>query len=118
MINFKPKIVEILKKVTENISETYPEDWTKLPILIYEEENNTPHTTTTVGESMTLLRYRIDIYSNESTSPLKSKINDEMTRVGFTRVFSLDTNDMGGRRHTTMRYEGVIDLDNHKIYKN
>ncbi len=118
MINYKPEIVKILKRITNNVSETYPDEWTELPIIIYEEENNTPHTTTSVGESMTLLRYRIDIYSNESTSVLKSKLNDEMTSVGFTRVFSVDTNDISNRRHTIMRYEGVIDLDNNKIYKN
>ena len=118
MINFKPEIVKMLKKVSKNVSETYPDKWEKFPILIYEEENNTPHTTTTEGEALTLLSYRIEIYSNESTSVLKSKINDEMTRVGLTRVFSRDMNDISGRRHTVMRYEGVLDLETNKIYRN
>lgn len=118
MINYKPNIVKILNSISENVSETYPNEWASLPIIIYEEENNTPHTTTSNGEAMSLLRYRIEIYSNESTSLLKEQINASMTKVGFTRIFTTDTNDMSGRRHSIMRYEGVIDLENKKIYKN
>lgn len=117
MINFKPEIVKILKKVNNNVVETFPSDWSKFPILVYEEENNTPHTTTTEGEVVTLLRYRIEIYSNSSTSEIKSKINELMTKRGFTRSMCLDSNDMQGRRHTIMRYEGAVDLKDNKIYK-
>lgn len=118
MINLKPEIVKILKKVTENVVETFPSDWSKFPILVYEEENNTPHTITTEGECLTLLMYRIEIYSNKSTSPLKAKIDELMTNRGFTRVMCIDTNDLNNRRHTIMRYEGVIDLKDNKIYRN
>lgn len=117
MINFKPQIVKVLKKIHSNVVESFPKSWETFPILIYEEEDNTPHTITTIGEAMTSLRYRIEIYSNESTSALKTKINDEFEVLGLTRVFCQDSNDLDGRRHTTMRYEGVIDLDNNKIYK-
>lgn len=117
MINLKPEIVKLLKTVNENVVDTFPDDWTKFPILVYEEENNTPYTTTAEGESRTLLRYRIEIYSKTSTSPFKAKIDEVMTKRGFTRAMCLDTNDLGGRRHTIMRYEGVIDLLDNKIYK-
>lgn len=118
MINFKPELVGLLKSVSNNVVETFPNDWADLPVLVYEEENNTPHTVTTQGEAMTLLRYRIEIYSNESTSSLKTQINAKLTERGFTRVFSQDMNDINGRRHTVLRYEGVVDLENNKIYKN
>lgn len=122
MINLKPKIYKLLKNITKNVVESYPDstfDWNNsLPLLIYEEENNTPHVITSAGESMTLLRYRIEIYSKESTSPLKMKIDTSMTKLGFTRGMCLDQNDIGNRRHTIMRYEGVIDLANEKIYRN
>lgn len=122
MINLKPKIYKLLKNITKNVVESYPDsnfDWNNsLPLLIYEEENNTPHVITSAGESMTLLRYRIEIYSKESTSPLKMKIDNSMTQLGFTREMCLDQNDIGNRRHTIMRYEGVIDLANEKIYRN
>lgn len=117
MINFKPELVKALKKVQENITESYPDEWKNLPVICYEEEQNIPHTITSNGESMTTLRYRIDIYSNTSTSNLKIRINEELTKLGLTRVGSIDMNDLAGRRHTVMRYEGVIDLDNNKIYK-
>lgn len=117
MINFKPEIVKILKKVDKNVVETFPSDWSKFPILVYEEENNTPHTIATEGECLTLLRYRIEIYSNNSTSEIKGKIDELMTKRGFTRIMSLDSNDLQGRRHSVMRYEGVIDLKDNKIYR-
>jgi len=40
-----------------------------------------------------------------------------MTARGFTRSMSLDSNDLQGRRHSVMRYEGVIDLKDNKIYR-
>lgn len=40
-----------------------------------------------------------------------------MTKRGFTRSMCLDSNDMQGRRHTIMRYEGAVDLKDNKIYK-
>ena len=67
MINFKPEIVKILKKVNNNVVESFPNNWSKFPILVYEEENNTPYTIAIEGECLTLLRYRIEIYSNSST---------------------------------------------------
>lgn len=117
MINFKPEIVKILKTVNKNLVETLPSDWSKFPILVYEEENNTPYTIAIEGECLTLLRYRIEIYSNSSTSEIKSKIDEAMTKRGFTRIMCLDSNDLQGRRHSVMRYEGVIDLKDNKIYR-
>lgn len=117
MINFKPELVRILKSILENVVETYPDDWASLPVVVYEEENNTPYVTTSGGESMSLLRYRIEIYSRTSTSALKTQINAKLTERGLTRSFSLDTNDLGGRRHTIMRFEGVIDYKTLKIFK-
>lgn len=117
MINFKPEIVKVLKHVHSNVVESYPNDWANLPVIIYEEEENVPYWIQTSGENLTSLRYRIEIYSNSSTSELKTRINEELTKLGFTRSFATDTNDLGDRRHTTLRYEGVYNKQNNKIYK-
>lgn len=117
MINLKPEIVKLLKRINNNVAESFPSDWSKFPILVYEEENNTPYTIAIEGECLTLLRYRIEIYSNSSTSEIKGKIDELMTARGFTRIMSLDSNDLQGRRHSVMRYDGVIDLKDNKIYR-
>lgn len=117
MINLKPEIVKLLKRINNNVAESFPSDWSKFPILVYEEENNTPYTIAIEGECLTLLRYRIEIYSNSSTSEIKGKIDELMAVRGFTRIMSLDSNDLQGRRHSVMRYEGVIDLKDNKIYR-
>lgn len=117
MINFKPELVRLLKTILENVVETFPDEWSNLPIIIYEEEENTPHWTPSAGETHSLLRYRIEIYSIESTSELKNRINMVLTDRGFRRVFSADTHDLAGRRHTIIRFEGVYNQLNNKIYR-
>lgn len=117
MINYKPQIVNILKQASDNVVESWSEDWESLPVIIYEEEANQPYQFETQGESLTLFRYRIDIYSKESTSALKLKINDLMATQGLLRVSSVDTNEEG-MRHSQMRFEGVYDSKNEKIYRN
>lgn len=117
MINYKPQIVNILKEVSDNVVESWPEDWETLPVIIYEEEANQPYQFEAQGESLTILRYRIDIYSKNSTSALKLKINAYMQEIGMLRVSSADINQEG-MRHTQMRFEGVVDSKNNKIYRN
>ncbi|MFM1581212.1 hypothetical protein ABGF48_03275 [Helcococcus bovis] len=117
MINFKPELVTLLKQVNNNVAESWTDEWTRTPIIIYEEEANEPYTLATKGEVLTLLRYRIDIYSKSSTSSLKLAINDKLTERGFTRLQSIDNNDENWR-HSIMRFEGVIDLTTKKIFKN
>lgn len=106
MINFKPELVRLLSTIDAELVESYPDDWTKMPTIVYEEEANKPDITTTAGESSTYLRYRIEIYSNKSTSELKISINNIMTSRGFTRASSVDINESTNKRHTIMRFEG------------
>lgn len=112
----KAKIVKLLKTCSPHVAETYPSSFAKLPVVIYEEEQNRLHTLTPRGERMSLYRYRVEIYSDTSTSAVKAKISEAMTAAGWLRIQSTDTNDPSGLRHTTMRFEGIVDNVTGRIY--
>lgn len=118
MINFKPNIVKALKRVLENVTEEYPDTFERLPCITYTEELNVPYSICSNGERISTLEYRIDIWSNTSTSELKQQINEQITQLGFTRSFCQDIKDPSGLKHTVLRFEGALDLDNNRIYKN
>lgn len=43
MINIKPLIYKELEKLTDNVTDTYPDDWEHFPVVIYLEEENKPY---------------------------------------------------------------------------
>ncbi len=116
MINLKPTIVNALKTVHDNVTECYPDNFKTLPCITYEEERNEPHTITHLGERRATIAYKVDIWSTQSTSTLKTQINATISQLGFTRVFCQDVKD-NHYKHTIMRFEGVYDYDNKKIFK-
>lgn len=42
MINIKPLIYKELQKVADNVTDTYPDDWENVPVVIFLEEQNKP----------------------------------------------------------------------------
>lgn len=110
MINYKPEIVNALKKVHSNITEEYPDNFSNLPCITYTEERNVPHSICTNGERISTLEYRVDIWSNSSTSRFKQEIDRQMVLLGFIRSFCQDVKDPSGLKHTVMRFETHIDI--------
>lgn len=54
--------------------ETFPSDWSKFPILVYEEENNTPSHNDHRGRGCNSFEiYRIEIYSTVVQAKLSLK---------------------------------------------
>lgn len=118
MINLKPTIVQALKKITNNVTEEYPKDFKKLPALTYCEENNALHTVCSgIGEAYSTVTFRIEIWKKGSTSELKQHVDRELSSLGLIRISSIDRNEPE-LNHTIMRYEGVVDNTNNKIYQN
>lgn len=118
MKNMKPEIVKMLESVCPTVFESYPDYWTKFPVLTYEEEQNQPYTLTTAGEAQTLYRYRVDIWTqNESTSALKSALIEKMADAGWHRTNSVDLNDGKGIKHTVIRFEAVYDSVTHRLFR-
>lgn len=116
MINVKPQIVEALSKVASHVFSSYPTDFTKLPAVSYEEEENSVYEWADDREQKSTIRYRIDIYDKKSVSDMAIAIDGELSKLGLHRIQSLDVGDPNGWSHKSMRYEGIIDVNNERMY--
>lgn len=116
MINVKDKLVNELEKVVNNVSDTYPQSFQTMPAVSYCEENNSVYEETDEGEASSLIRFRIDIWDNVSTSQTAVKIDEVISKFGFKRIACSDVGEPTGIKHKLMRYEAVIDIDQSVIY--
>ena len=118
MINVKDQVYEKLLEVTENVSDLYPNDWANFPAIQYTEEDNSVITKTDEQEQLANLRYHIDIWDSGSTSQTALAVDAAISALGLTRTFCQDIADPTGLRHKTMRYEGIIDVNDEVVYWN
>ncbi|HFU3982935.1 TPA: hypothetical protein ACGO2Q_001725 [Streptococcus suis] len=117
MINIKPIIYKKLSEVADNVTDTYPQDWENFPVIIYLEEENKPYEITDDTEQMSYLRYKVDIFHNDSTSDLAVEIDVIFASLGLKRTSSVDTPDPTHLRHKVMRFEGILDLNSRIVYQ-
>lgn len=116
MINVKNQVYNALQTVTDNVSDIYPTSWERFPCIQYTEEANNVVTRTDNTERLAYLRYRIDIWSQGSTSETAVAVDDAIAPLGLVRVECSDVADPTGLRHKTMRYEGTIDVEDEMMY--
>ena len=116
MINIKPIILKELKKVSINVTDSYPSDWATFPVIQYVEEDNKTHTKTDDKEQLAYIRYKIDIWNDRSTSETVLKVDEVLSSLGLIRIQCLDTPDPSQLKHKVMRYEGIIDVNNMRVY--
>lgn len=117
MINIKPIIYKELEKVAENVTDTYPDDWENFPVVIFLEEENKPYEIYGDKEQKSNVRYKVDIFNNDSTSALAMKIDEIFSNLGLMRTSSLDVPDPSHLRHKTMRFEGIVDLNSELVFR-
>lgn len=117
MINIKPIIYKELEKVAENVTDTYPDDWENFPVVIFLEEENKPYEIYGDKEQKSNVRYKVDIFNNDSTSTLAIKIDEIFSNLGLMRTSSLDVPDPSHLRHKTMRFEGIVDLSSELVFR-
>lgn len=116
MINIKPLIVKELKKVSTNINDCYPEDWATFPVIQYIEEDNKTNCKTDDVEQEAYVRYKIDIWNYSSTSGYANEVDKVISLLGLVRTQCMDVPDNSGLKHKLMRYEGIIDINNMRVY--
>ncbi|MGL4571856.1 MAG: hypothetical protein ACRCVJ_12415 [Clostridium sp.] len=116
MINIKPIILKELKKVGSNINDTYPSDWASFPVIQYVEEDNRTKTKTDDREQEAYIRYKIDIWNDRSTSDIAVAVDGVLSTLGLKRIQCLDVPDASKLKHKVMRYEGIIDVNNMRVY--
>ena len=117
MINIKPIIYKELEKVAKNVTDTYPDDWENFPVVIFLEEENKPYEIYGDKDQKTNIRYKVDIFNNDSTSALAMKIDEIFSSLGLMRTSSLDVPDPSHLRHKTMRFEGIVDLNSELVFR-
>lgn len=116
MINIKPIILNELKKVFNNVNDTYPSEWATFPVIQYTEEDNKTHTKTDDKEQEAYIRYKIDIWNNKSSSDIAIAVDEVLSSLGLVRIQCVDTPEPSQLRHKVMRYEGIIDVNNMRVY--
>lgn len=120
MVNVKDQVYTAIteRNITDNVSDGYPKDWAKLPAIQYMEENNSVYEWTDDTEQKAKLLYRIDIWHNQSTSNAAVEVDAALSKLGLRRIQCNDVDDPSGLKHKVMRYEGILDLDNFRVYNN
>lgn len=116
MINIKPTIYNAINPLSSNVNDTYPSDWTTFPVIQYIEEENKTHTKTDDKEQMAYVRYKIDIWNDKSTSDIAMAVDEVLSNLGLKRTQSLDVPDTSKLKHKLMRFEGIIDINDMRIY--
>lgn len=130
MKNIKDQVYAALCGVfdADNVTDQYPKTWANMPTIQYTEEENRVAEHTDEGETKSVVRYRIDIWDNRSTSesalkvecaigkPLAGEWMEEITPLGLCRTACQDVPDPSGLKHKMMRYEAIIDMESDHIY--
>lgn len=114
MINLKSKILKELEAMAAaegmkaDVSDSYPDDWTKDTQIQYTEEENKAYDTTGNKCINSYVRFRIDIWNRKNTSSLAVLVDEKMNGVlGLKRTGCADDNTTV-QKHKIMRYEGIV----------
>lgn len=118
MKNVKDEVYAKLLDVTENVSDSYPTNWVDFPTIQYVEEDNSVYERTDDEEVTAKVRYRIDIWSNKSTSETALLVDTAIASLGLVRTGCSDVPDPSGLKHKQMRYEGIISMTDDTVYWN
>lgn len=93
MINIKPVIYKELQKVADNVTDTYQAiGKTSQSLFFWKNRTNTGDWFDD-KEQKTSIRYKVDIFDNDSTSDLAIKINEIFASLGLRRIESQDIPD-------------------------
>ena len=117
MIDAKKIIFGELKKISENVTDTYPDDWKKFPCIQFLEEENIPQEITDDTERMSYIRYKVDIWDKVSTTAAALQINAVFAGLGLNRSSSVDVPEQSYLKHKVMRFEGVVGHDTLIVYQ-
>ena len=122
MINVKEQVYQAICNISGNVSDGYPKDWAMLPAIQYmEEENNVNDWVSDAEgnfiEASSYLRYRVDIWNNQSTSTAALAVDEAIAPLGLRRTSCMDVDDPSGLKHKVMRYEGILNIEDQKVYQ-
>ena len=113
MTAVKEDIYAALSTISDaQVLDIYPKTWTKLPVIVYQEEDNkVQETSDNNHEDYSYVRFAIYIWATGSTTALACAVDAAIAPLGLIRIQCSDVDDPSGLRHKVMRYEGVIDAN-------
>ena len=110
MKNVKDQVYAALCTVFENVSDAYPRSWAEGSTIQYTEEQNDVYEASSEAEGMredkALVRYRIDIWNNHSTSEAALQVDEAMKVTGLKRIACADVPDPSGMKHKQITLTG------------
>lgn len=116
MKNVKNEVYSKILEVVENTTDSYPKNWQNLPAVQYIEDENSVYERCENRERTSYLRYVIDIWDKENTSPTAIAIDEKVSGLGLVRTSCKDVPEQSGYKHKRMVYEGIVDMDNDIVY--
>lgn len=117
MFDIKTIVNRALSEISGvTVSDTYPNDFNKLPHISFYEIANSEGVSAIPGR-MTETNIQVDIWHKRSTGALAKEINEKLNAIGLRRVFAGDIPDPSGIKHKTMRFHGVVDSKTLLIYQ-
>lgn len=122
MKNVKDQVYKALADTfgEDHVTDTYPKDWAVLPAVEYTEEDNSVYEHTFEGEmpheDKSRVRYKVDIWHNQSTSAAAIQADTALSALGLKRIACGDVPDPSGLKHKVMRYAAIIDCESDRVY--
>jgi len=117
MISMKEVIMEELSQVCDNVTDSYPKDDATYPLLLCLENDNHVKVTFDGKESISYLKYKIDILDLKDTTELTFEVNKIMAKLGFKRIKCKDILETD-RKRKSIYYDALLDIENNYIYEN
>lgn len=124
MVNVKSMVYEALKPLAQDVSDSWPSEWTSpSPRIIYTEEENKSWERSGKKTTKSYVRFKVDIFCYQSsTSDLAYQVDKvlafddaDQSGLGMTRTFCGDDNGTEWK-HKVMRYEAIVDEKNKVFY--
>jgi hypothetical protein len=116
MYDIKPQVLVKLKEIDGvTVTDAYPTDWNSLPQISFYEQDNSDYLKKG-PEHLTEIVIQVDVWHNRSTGNIAKQVDEKLTLVGLVRQFARDIPD-STIKHKTMRYRGIVDNRNNKVYQ-
>lgn len=115
MIDYSKIIKTALLTACPRVYSDYPDTFNQTPVISFYEAANSGDDT---RDLLTPLAYQVDVWALK-TGDLKSTVaavDMAIRTLGFRRALSREVPDPSGYKHQTMRFEGVYNALEHKLY--
>lgn len=115
MIDLCPTVYAALKPLAQSVFYFYPDSFNTPPIIAYSDANNSSDDAT---DLWTPVAIKADVWAKTvpQLKALVEQVDTAMRGLGLRRALSQPLPDPSGLRRQTMRFEGVYNALDNKIY--